>query len=115
MPRADDFAAFDHSLPQWPAAMQADVVHGAVRTIHVRYADGLRSARKFFGFVRGRKFGSCRQLREVRHNEISIVPEEKACHPERSEESWSLPEPSLQSAQAETRIPRFARDDNEVG
>src|SRR2546423_15143029 len=33
------------------------------------------------------------------------------CHPERSEGSGFLPAPSLMPPQAETQIPRFARDD----
>ena len=53
VPRAHDLAALDHSLPQRPAAMQADVVHGAVRSVHVGDADHLGAAGKFFGFVGG--------------------------------------------------------------
>ena len=51
------FAAFDHSLPQGAAAMEADIVHGAVGAAHVGDADGLVAAGKFFGFIGGREFG----------------------------------------------------------
>ena len=57
MPGADEFATIDHSLPQGPAAVQADVIHGAVDSVNVGDADGLFSAGKFLGFVRSGKVG----------------------------------------------------------
>jgi hypothetical protein len=72
VPGADNFATFDHSLPQRPAAMQADVVHGAVGTVHVGDADRLLAAGKFFGFVGGREFGLSSKFGEVRHGKLAI-------------------------------------------
>ena len=67
VPRANDLSAFDHSLPQRAAAMQADVVHGAIDAVHVGHADGLRAAGKFSGFVGGWECGFCGELCEVWH------------------------------------------------
>jgi len=69
MPGAHYFAAFDHSLPQGAAAMEADIIHGAVGAVHVGDADGLVAAGKFFGFVGGREFGCGGELDEVRRHE----------------------------------------------
>ena len=70
MPGADDFAAFDHSLPQGSAAMQADIVHGAECAVHVGDADGFIAAGKFLGFVAGREFGFGGDLREAGHESV---------------------------------------------
>ena len=67
MPRAHDSSTFDHSLPQRAAAMEADVVHGAVDAVDVRDADGFRAAGKFSGFVGGREGGFWGELCEVWH------------------------------------------------
>ncbi len=72
VPGAYHLATFDHSLPQRAAAMQANVVHGAVGAVYVGYADGFRAAGKFFGFVGGREFGLAGELRECRHSESDL-------------------------------------------
>ena len=51
VPGTDHLVAFNHSLPQRPAAMQADVVHGGDRPIHIGDADDFVAERKFFGFA----------------------------------------------------------------
>ena len=37
--------------------MQADVIHGADFAVHVGDADGLATAREFFGFIEAGKIG----------------------------------------------------------
>src|ERR1700689_2050022 len=71
MPRADDLATFDHSLPQRAAAMETDVVDGAVDAVYIGDADGLFAAGEFFGFVGGWEIGLGGELREVRHLPLS--------------------------------------------
>src|SRR5882672_3445165 len=69
VPGAHDLAAFDHSLAQRAAAMETDIVHGAVGAVHIRDADGLVAAGEFFGFVGGWEFGFGGELDEVRRHE----------------------------------------------
>ncbi len=57
MPWAHNLPVFNHALPQRPAAVQADVVHGRDGAVHVSHADGLIAAGKFSGFVIGGEFG----------------------------------------------------------
>ena len=57
VPRAHHLAAFNHSLPQRPSAVQAYVVHGAENAINVGNADGFRATGEFFSFVDGRELG----------------------------------------------------------
>src|SRR5580704_2233450 len=57
MPRANNFPARNHTLPQWPSAMQADVIHGADLAVYVGDADSLAAAGEFFGFVQSGEFG----------------------------------------------------------
>ena len=65
MPRANNFAAFDHSLAQRAAAMQANVVHGAVCAVDVGDADRFAAAGKFLGFVGGWEVGLSGELGEL--------------------------------------------------
>ena len=64
MPRANNLVAFNHSLTQRAAAVQANVVHGAVCAVDVGDADRFCAAGKFLGFVDGR---------EVRIRVVSFV------------------------------------------
>src|ERR1035438_398870 len=57
VPRTNNLAARNHALAKRAAAMQTDVVHGGDLAIHVRYANALAAAGKFFCFVDGREFG----------------------------------------------------------
>jgi len=67
VPRADDFAAFDHALTEWASQMETNVVHGGAGAIHVGDADLFVAATKLFCFVRGRKFGLGGEFGESRH------------------------------------------------
>src|ERR1019366_4177691 len=57
VPRTNNLAVRNHALAKRAAAMQTDVVHGGDLAIHVRYANALAAAGKFFCFVDGREFG----------------------------------------------------------
>src|SRR5579872_138728 len=64
VPRADDFALLDHSLPQRAATVQVDVIHRADRAVHVGDADGLRAARKFLRGIDSGQFRFSREFEE---------------------------------------------------
>src|SRR5258708_11876383 len=78
VPGADNFAAFDHPLAQRAAAVQADVVHGAISAVHICDADGSCAAGKFLGFVAGWQFGFGGELDEVRRHEDRLYRKKSA-------------------------------------
>lgn len=77
MPGADDFVAFDDSLPQRAATMEAAVVHGGDDAVDVGDADDFVAvfisgyvfyfAGKFFGFTFSGKLGFGSEADEVGH------------------------------------------------
>ena len=97
MPWADYFAAFDYSLAEGASAMEAGVLHGGDFTVHVGDADELVSAGDFFGFVKRGEFGFGGDLSE---HGLAVIRQEP-------NPLWSLPN-------AESQIPRFARDDKSI-
>src|SRR5690349_21206702 len=72
MPGANDLAVVDHALAEWTASVQADIVHGAVRAVHVRDADVFVAAGEFFGLVWARQVGLAGQFDYGRHR-FSVV------------------------------------------
>ena len=63
-----DLHKLDHAFAERAAAVQADVVHGAIGAVHVGDAYGvitcLLGTGKFFGFVGGREGGLGGELDE---------------------------------------------------
>src|SRR5690349_6976019 len=59
MPGTNNLAAFDHSLAERAAAVEANVTHGSNSAVHVGDADCFFTAREFFGFVVTGKVGLC--------------------------------------------------------
>src|SRR6266404_339999 len=57
VPRAYHFALFDYALSQWPAAVQAHVVHGAQRAFAIGDADGLITHHELSRLAVSRDFG----------------------------------------------------------
>ena len=67
VPWADELVAFNHSLPQGPAAMQAYVVHGADCAVDVGDTDYFVAAGKFFRFAFVGELGLGGEFGEVGH------------------------------------------------
>src|SRR5450755_878193 len=67
VPRADYLAVLDHAFAERAAAVQADIVHGAVGAVYVGDADGLVAAGEFFDRVGGGKVGLGGEFDEGRH------------------------------------------------
>ena len=57
VPGADDFAFFDHALPERAALVEAGIVHGGEFAVDVGDADFFVGAGEFFGFVDRGEFG----------------------------------------------------------
>src|SRR5262249_53288089 len=53
MPRTNELPLFNHTLPQWATAMQADIVHRSDCSVHVSDADHSVTAGKLFGLIDG--------------------------------------------------------------
>jgi hypothetical protein len=56
VPGTNNFAIFNHALPERASAMQAGVIHRADFAVHVGHTDGFVATRKFPGFIRGGEF-----------------------------------------------------------
>ncbi len=70
MPGTNQFVSLNHTLPQRPAAVQADIVHRRDRPVYVGDADHFVTTRKFPGFAFGRKSRLSCEPYEVRHEPL---------------------------------------------
>jgi hypothetical protein len=68
VPGANDFVAFDRSLAQRTATVQANVIHSGDGSVYVGDADDFIATGKFFGLAFGGEFG----LGENQHSALSI-------------------------------------------
>src|SRR5579864_3779769 len=72
MPRTNDLAVGNHALPQRPSPVNANVIHGGERAVHIGQANHLLAGGKLFGFVRRGQFALAGDFDKLSHD--SLLP-----------------------------------------